>query len=109
MIRALHAAVAFFAAWTLAFHFILILRWPAWCILPCFAAIIVIFIYFRALSHLRLRSFIVHRATLIIALSAALFSFFAARQSTDDATFFHRALVQAMDQPLVITDTLHAA
>jgi len=111
MIHALHAAVGLFAAWTLAFHFILIIRWPAWCILPCFAAIVVIFLYFRVLPRLCLRTFIVHRTTLIIALIAALLSFFTARHSADDATFFHRALVQAhaMDQPLLLTDTLHAA
>lgn len=117
----LEVMLQIFASWTLAYHLLLLLRWPARLIVIPF---LLIWLPMLALS-LRGwgRKIQASKRTqfrqegepwflpcvFILALSAGIFTLVVSRPDADDFSFFHRALLQLshLDMPFFLTDTAH--
>src|SRR5437763_699789 len=113
------AAIAF---WTLAYHFVLIARWPAKTITWCALVIAVLALPFlwrlwkktNATPGQRYRFHPSHILLLCLCLAYAITALFVRRPNQDDVVYFHRALTQlfALDQPILLDQTsvdMHAA
>jgi len=106
------AAVAF---WTLAYHLVLIARWPAETITWCFLALAISgFLLLRrlwkktgAIPGKGYRFHLSHVLLLVLGLAYAITILFVRRPNQDDVVYFHRALAQlsALDQPVFLHQT----
>jgi hypothetical protein len=107
-------AVYLFGSWTLAYHAVLVTRTNALFTLIPFVVIFGIVArwrwraWWRSVVQLRRRA---DRrlllATLFIGLVIGILTLIVNRPDGDDIGFFHRALVQPLTDPYIITDTLH--
>jgi hypothetical protein len=93
-------AVEFFAAWTLAYHAVLLSRLAAWLTLPLAAALGVALHFLRRGRQPHERGVVLIPsgtavALVVLSVAAAAFSLVVARPDADDFDVFHRGLVQA--------------
>jgi hypothetical protein len=107
--------VAAGAFWTLAYQFVLILRWPANTITWCFVAIAVpgLFLLRRLWKKTNAtpgRRYRFHPSQLLLValgLACSITVLFVRRPNQDDVVYFHRALSQllALSQPILLRQT----
>ncbi len=106
------AAVAF---WTLAYHLVLVLRWPAKTITWCFIAIAIagFFLFGRLRKKTNAipgKAYRFHPSQVllvVLGLLSAITVLFVRRPNQDDVVYFHRALSQlsALNQPIFLRQT----
>src|SRR5207247_3783348 len=106
------AAVAF---WTLAYHLVLVLRWPAKTITWCFIAIAIagFFLFGRLRKKTNAipgKAYRFHPSQVllvVLGLVSAITVLFVRRPNQDDVVYFHRALSQlsALNQPIFLRQT----
>src|SRR6266536_4011088 len=107
--------VAILAFWTLAYHFVLIVRWPAKTITLCFLAIAILSLFLlRGLwkkTNTTLgkyyRFHFSHILLLVLGAAYAATVLFVRRPNQDDVVYFHRVLTQLLDlnQPIYLRQT----
>ncbi len=107
--------VALAAFWTLAYQFVLVVRWPAWTIICLFFAIATLGFFFLsrlwAKTHTTpFHGYRFHRSHLllvVLAIGCATAPLFMRRANQDDVVYFHRVLTQlsALDQPILTRQT----
>jgi hypothetical protein len=114
--------IAILAFWTLAYHLVLLLRWPAGTITWCFLVIAVagfvllarVWKKTNAIPGKGYRFHASHVLLIALGLAYATTILFVRRPNQDDVVYFHRALTQlsALDQPILLDQTsvdMHAA
>jgi hypothetical protein len=107
--------IAGIAFWTLAYHLVLIVRWPAKSIAWCFLAIAIpgFFLLWRwfkktdATPGNGYRFHLSHVLLLVLAIAYGTAVLFVRRPNQDDVVYFHRALAQLsmLDQPICLRQT----
>ncbi len=107
--------VAAGAFWTLAYQFILILRWPAKTIIWCFLAIAIagFLLLWRLWKKTKVTPGEAYRfhpsqvLLVVLGLLSAITVLFVRRPNQDDVVYFHRALSQlsALNQPIFLRQT----
>src|SRR5436309_1469713 len=107
--------VAILAFWTLAYHFVLIVRWPAKTIMLCFLVIAIpsLFLLGRLWKKTNTtpgkyyRFHFSHVLLVILGIVYATTVLFVRRPNQDDVVYFHRALTQLFDlnQPIYLRQT----
>src|SRR6266567_1195478 len=107
--------VAILAFWTLAYHFVLIVRWPAKTITLCFLAIAILSLFLlrglwkktNTTPGKYYRFHFSHILLVILGIVYATTVLFVRRPNQDDVVYFHRALTQLLDlnQPIYLRQT----
>src|SRR6266536_1158363 len=107
--------VAILAFWTLAYHFVLIVRWPAKTITLCFLAIAILSLFLlrglwkktNTTPGKYYRFHFSHILLVVLGLAYAITVLFVRRPNQDDVVYFHRALTQLLDfnQPISLRQT----
>src|SRR6266568_3951362 len=107
--------VAILAFWTLAYHFVLIVRWPAKTITLCFLAIAILSLFLlrglwkktNTTPGKYYRFHFSHILLVILGIVYATTVLFVRRPNQDDVVYFHRALTQLLDlnQPISLRQT----
>jgi hypothetical protein len=103
------------AFWTLAYQFVLIVRWPAKTITWCFLAMAIVGFYllgrlWKKTNATPGKGYQFHPSQLlllILGLAYAIIALFVRRPNQDDVVYFHRALTQLLDlnQPVYLRQT----
>jgi len=114
--------IAIIAFWTLAYHLVLVARWPAHIITWCFLGIAIAGFFLLGLLWKKTnaipgngyRFHPSHVLLLFLGLGYALTALYVRRPNQDDVVYFHRALSQLLDlhQPIFLRQTsvdMHAA
>jgi hypothetical protein len=107
--------VALFAFWTLAYQFVLVVRWPAATITWCFLALVIggFFLLARlwkktnAMPGKYYRFHLPHILLVVVGVACATTVLFVRRPNQDDVVYFHRVLSQLLDlkQPIYLRET----
>src|SRR6266480_3527589 len=107
--------VAILAFWTLAYHFVLIVRWPAKTIMLCFLVIAIpsLFLLGRLWKKTNTtpgkyyRFHFSHVLLVILGIVYAITVLFVRRPNQDDVVYIHRVLTQLLDlnQPIYLRQT----
>src|SRR5437867_5390319 len=107
--------VAILAFWTLAYHFVLIVRWPAKTITLCFLAIAILSLFLlrglwkktNTTPGKYYRFHLSHVLLVVLSTVYATTVLFVRRPNQDDVVYFHRALTQLLDlnQPIYLRQT----
>src|SRR6266536_2975079 len=107
--------VAILAFWTLAYHFVLIVRWPAKTITLCFLAIAILSLFLlrglwkktNTTPGKYYRFHFSHILLVVLGVAYATTVLFVRRPNQDDVVYFHRALTQLLNlnQPIYVRQT----
>ena len=107
--------IALLAFWTLAYDFVLVVRWPAKTITWCFLAIAIfgfcfLWRWWKKTNATPGKGYQFHPSQLlllVLGLAYALTALFVRRPNQDDVFYFHRALSQlsALNQPIFLRQT----